>query len=296
MPGRGGSWLARSALFSGGVTGQFIFVGFDFGGWGTRKNRTAKDAFCIHTLGSKTPVVVGEGSLFWPVDPVLRGHLSRIRKEVADGRAEVVLALDAALGWPVDFADAVAKGWMNAVLPKAQLFPTSVNNVLLFSETERFTRRVLSRWWKHTPKSAVGDRFGNNSTKAQIFALWLKNFFAKKVGVECPPFTGVTGGGPCKIIEVYPAATFYSRAAFRGGTHPFPRPFKGISGPGSSHIADAKWCAFTAGCFLKTVAASTDKNLSNYPLVFLPTDPRTIRSVDVSRIVSEGWIYFPKPG
>jgi hypothetical protein len=266
--------------------------GCDMGGWQSA-DETKGDALavCKWTASSPAPqhVVATAAVLFFPVAE--ESDLVKYLRQALAENARIVVAIDAALAWPVEFTRLVANAAKGLEYDRRQ-FPTAISNPYLYRETERFIKLHVRKG--KDPLTAPGDKFGNNSSKAQMLVAW----FRGQLPDACrPPFGGWEAErarlSRHTIIEVYPDASRHSRQ-FKALKWPAYQ--ERIADLGNKDIADAKVCAMTGLCY--AMAAGLIPSQAGYPLVYLPDHPLTS---DIRRevIPEEGWIFTPfdaKPG
>jgi hypothetical protein len=260
------------------------FIGCDMGGWHTDDGDAI--AICRWEAGKFSHVNARAGSLFFPVPN--GGALAACIEQAEEEDARLVIGIDAALGWPVKFAELVAHAATANHVPEFTL-GDSIDNPYLYRETERFVKRCMLTGRNERPLTAAGDKFGNNSSKAQALVGWLKR---KLPDVYRPPFdawdSAVAASQRHTLIEVYPAATMKC-----GAFCPliWPGSNEDMRTIGASDIADAKRCAITAVCYAMTVRLIPIDPC--YPKVVLPDDALAC-GCDRSHIQAEGWIFAPR--
>ncbi len=280
------------------------YVGFDVGGWLTRSSHDA-----IARL-----VVDGKARTWDLLSRDLKGR--RVRNALhpenvcafMDRLFETVvpiptiIAIDAALGWPTEFQELI-KGAVPKSLPSTE--SKSIENKVLYRETERYIYHTTNT----NPLTAVGDMFGNPSTKAQATALRIR----KEYSGYMPPFDQWSREQFCRslltIVEVYPASIGV------GGT--FPKKVKAeiatinkeLRGLGQKVLtkdeADAVCCALIAEDLHHAVCGGSDDPDRVYDLpdgdssgvwdtVVAPTrenTPVNTIPIDFERVRGEGWIF-----
>lgn len=193
----------------------------------------------------------------------------------------IIMAIDAPLGWPKDFKRLISRVKNNVIkeMPKVIRY----NSNLYFRLTERF---IKQKFREITPKSAPGDTLGSAAIKAAILINMLNSMYC----IYCPPFDRnfCYNKRSFTIIEVYPSASKES-ADFKKLNDPDTN--NQMSNLNKSDIADAKHCAMTAVCYAKTIGLIDD---TEYPDVYTPDDAKSMGySMDLIR--NEGWIFAPKP-
>ena len=143
-----------------------VFVGWDVGGWHCDRNRESRDALVVLQLNSESkPVLIGKawrGSLR-PVlaahrGTALMGEMLRLCDVDITETAEIMIAIDAPLGWPSSMLSLANGGGIAEVSDKDD------GNVY----TRRATELGLIRQG-FSPLSSVRDMIGSQSTKAIHF-------------------------------------------------------------------------------------------------------------------------------
>ncbi len=258
---------------------DIYFIGCDMGGWHTKKT----DA--IATLkwnGSELESIrVKSGRLFYPFN-----ELQEILPN--NTNSVFIIAIDGALSWPAKFKALVKESSEANHCPSFEL-ESSINNPYLYRETERFIKDKIFIDNNKRPLSAPGDKFGNNSSKAQALVAWFKKEYDD---LYRPPFDEYKKSEAVNkkhtLIEVYPAASMINNE-FKKLT--WPSLAQTMSHAGNTDIADAKRCAMTAVCYAKTIGLIDD---TKYPDVYTPDDAVEL-GYDKNKIRKEGWIFAPKP-
>lgn len=259
------------------------FIGCDIGGWHTDNG----DAFAALKFSSGDLVHLGEqsGSMYYPVDP--QGIFSKILKQICEEQARLIIAIDAALAWPVEFVKLVQDAPAAGHLPSFSL-RSAIDNPYLYRETERFVEKTILRGSKKKPLTAPGDKFGNNCSKAQALVAWIRTRLPE---VYRPPFDPWDQENAKKarysVLEVYPAASMECRT-FKELR--WPNAATQMTNVGNSDIGDAKRCAMTAVCYAATLGMEEGLTTAQYPPVILPDSTR-----DSDVITAEGWIFAPDP-
>lgn len=116
-------------------------------------------------------------------------------KKRIDADAKIIIAIDAPLGFPVDFCRLV-----NRDLEEFQKFKelsSNIDNDLGYRKTEQHIHKTLGK----RPLSAPFQEFGNNATVA-ITHMWQ---WEKNCKFKTHPFSGECPNDDRIIIEVYPA-------------------------------------------------------------------------------------------
>ena len=264
--------------------GNIYFFGCDMGGWHTDKGDAL--AVCKWDGSELQHVEATAGALFHPVTD--NGPLMKWMNTVQEEDARFVFAIDGALAWPTKFAELVASA--PSAEHRCTLKPSdAISNPYLYRQTERFIKNHLLTTNTERPLSAPGDKFGNNSSKSQVLAAWMKTKFPN---VYRPPFdqwdTTKARESAATLIEVYPAASLKS-PQFRNLLWPLLK--QSMGDVGNTDIADAKRCAFTGICYAATVGLLRPP--PDWPTVFLPSEA-TSGEIAVELIQKEGWIFAPR--
>jgi hypothetical protein len=267
------------------------------GGWLGTNDACAITSFDGATF---TNHFVQDGRLFYPLHDEIRECLKTI---ISHSEHRAVIAIDAALAWPVEFAALVAGATQMTHLPAVSFNSAAIRQIAvpyLFRETERYLRQVCL---KKDPLTPVGDKFGNNSTKAQVLASQMRRLCeesSKELSVYRPPFDGwdrkVAAQAKISLIEVYPTA---SRTSKMFCNMRWPGTKKTTLGKlDKTDVGDAKICAMTAACYGIEVGIVDKKSLldckevgTSIPPVYTPDDLPEDRRKTISQ---EGWIFAPK--
>jgi hypothetical protein len=260
------------------------FFGCDMGGW-QNKDESKGDALAICKWNEASPehAEATADVLFFPVDE--DKVLSQKVQEAVASQGKIIVAIDAALAWPVDFARLVAKS-PEGVEYDRRRFDSAIANPYLYRQTERFIKAHVRKG--KDPLTAPGDKFGNNSSKAQMLVAW---FRTKLHDAYRPPFEGWDVGrareSQYTIIEVYPDASRQSKQFQKLKWPPYPEEMKVV---GNKDIADAKICAMTGVCYAMEVGVMERR--PEYPPIYLP-DHLFIEDLRKDAIPKEGWIFAP---
>lgn len=175
-----------------------VFVGWDVGGWHCDRNRESRDALVVLQLNSESkPVLIGKawrGSLR-PVlaahrGTALMGEMLRLCDVDITETAEIMIAIDAPLGWPSSMLSLANGGGIAEVSDKDD------GNVY----TRRATELGLIRQG-FSPLSSVRDMIGSQSTKAI--------HFLRAARLASQP-DAVWSDGRVSAIESYPAVALKS--------------------------------------------------------------------------------------
>ena len=266
------------------MTGRLrtYFIGCDMGGWHTEKGDAL--AVCVWDGNEFHHIEAEAGSFLYPIAD--EGVLARALSQAEEEKARIVIAIDAALGWPRKFVELVQQAHEGNHLPCFHL-GCSTDNPYLYRETERFIKNRVLTGSKERPLTAPGDKFGNNCSKAQGLVAWLKK---RLPDVYRPPFdtwdANAASSKKATIVEVYPKASMKSEEF---GNLPWPPHQTTMRSVGNSDIGDAKRCAMTGLCYAATVGMIQ----GDWPLVYVPSDADR-ETYDQEDIRSEGWIFAPK--
>ncbi|MBK7033842.1 MAG: hypothetical protein IPH85_12235 [Ignavibacteria bacterium] len=180
---------------------QRQYVGFDVGGWLVRSSHDAVARLMISGHERKWDILSRDDKGHRRKNILHPDNSSKLIRElcVTCDAVQTIIAIDAALGWPTEFRDLI-NGEVPNPLPSIE--SKSIENKVLYRETERF---IFHRTNTH-PLTAVGDMFGNPSTKAQATALRIRGEF----GAYMPPFDPWSRDSFCEsqltVVEVYPAS------------------------------------------------------------------------------------------
>jgi len=261
------------------------FFGCDMGGWqNDDKGKGDALAVCKWLDGECQHVEATANVLFFPVgnDGVLAERL----REALSEEARVIVAIDAALGWPTDYVKLVSEA-SSGIRYDQRTFDKAINNPYLYRETERFIRAFIRK--DRDPLTAPGDKFGNNSSKAQMLVAWFRE---QLPNAYRPPFDDwaldAARSAKHTLIEVYPDA---SRKSKPFSKLKWPAFGESMADAGNKDIADARICAMTGVCYAMQVGMIDNNGTA--PPVCCPDDER-ISDEAKKRIASEGWIFAPE--
>ncbi len=240
------------------------YVGWDVGAWKCSAKRESCDAI-VWAKGEKdssSPLCVKKfiGNIF---DAISFQNLSldtffeslEIELNYDDN---IYIAIDAALGWPLEFNNLIN----NLSGHNPNIKEISFENKFLYRETERYV-------YKHTdskilPKSVVGDRIGGHSAKAISF---LKKCKAKHNNKGVWNIEN-DSGFKINIIETYPSVVkFFVKEYVVSKIFNFSKKER-------KDYIDAIYCMYIAYKYCNDIESLN-----------LPKD-------DICD--SEGWIFFPK--
>ena len=262
------------------------FFGCDMGGWHNKhKNKGDAIAVCKWINGSFHHVEATANLTFYPIDR--DNPLANCIAAAIDDKAKVIISIDAALAWPICFAKLVSEA-SGGKHDFSFSLSSVIQNPYLYRDTERFIKHHVQKGPKERPLTAVGDKFGNNSTKAQALVVWLNRQLA---GSYRPPFDSWNRDSARKadysIIEVYPAASMKSKR-FKKLT--WPSHTLDMDSVGRSDIGDAKRCAMTGVCYAQEVGMLPHDD--ERPDVYCPDHPLVSDDIRTA-IEQEGWIFCP---
>jgi hypothetical protein len=261
------------------------FVGCDMGGWQSTDEKKGDALAVCKWTGSKVEHFAATAAIqYFPVEEA--GVLAKTIDQALAERARIIIGIDAALGWPVEFTRLVRDA-AEGIEFDTRRFESAIKNPYLYRETERFIKSHVRR--DKDPLTAPGDKFGNNSSKAQMLVAW---FRTKLPAAYRPPFGGWDAGrarqSEHSIIEVYPDASLQCRAFDKKVRWPAYEQEAGTLR--SKDIADAKVCSLTAICYAMELGIiSRDPK---YPRIYLPDHPLA-QTLDAKAILKEGWIFAP---
>jgi hypothetical protein len=138
-------------------------LGCDMGGWHNDSDK-AGDVFAALKWGGHSlhHIEATAALSFFPVDgnSVVRKCLDAAKND----SARIVIGIDAALAWPYQFRRLVAE-IPDGMHDFAFQLGKAIDNPYLYSQTERFIKQRVRIGSKEQPRTAVGDKFGNNSSK-----------------------------------------------------------------------------------------------------------------------------------
>lgn len=281
---RGRLKLLRASPAGATVIGtEMYFMGCDMGGWHT----TTGDALAVCKWDgyALSHVQAMDGALFYPVSA--QGALAQVIRLAEKESARIIIGIDAALAWPAKFV-ALAGGAPQAAHLPDFVLGTSIDNPYLYRDTERFVKQHILTGANERPLTAAGDKFGNNSSKAQALVAWFRN---RLPDLYRPPFdpwdAAVAAQKQFTLIEVYPAASMKA-AVFR--LLAWPHHEQTMDHVGNTDIGDAKRCAMTAVCYAAMLGMLGSGG--GYPPLYTPDDAGTEYNQD--DIGVEGWIFAPK--
>jgi hypothetical protein len=271
------------------------FIGCDMGGWHTKNGDALAvclwdgEKLCCDEYDSRS------GALFYPCDD--SGHLAVVVDHAVEDGARIVVGIDAALAWPIQFTKLVNQA--PSADPGVCFKPGKhIDNPYLFRETERFVKRHVLTGSKEMLLTAPGDKFGNNSSKAQALVEWFKT---RLPDLYRPPFDSWDKQRALDsrhtLIEIYPAASLKSRSFCRLR---WPAEAQTMRNVGNSDIADAKRAAMTAVCYASSIGlipqqltcTGATSGLLPCPPVLTP-DEASEAEYDRAAIDREGWIFTP---
>ena len=137
-----------------------------------------------------------------------------------------------------------------------------------------------------------GDKFGNNSSKAQALVEWIKT---RLPDLYRPPFDpwDIDRARESRhtLIEIYPAASRKSRQFRR---LKWPAQAQDMESIGNTDIADAKRASMTAVCYASTIGLLPD--FPACPPVLTPDAVSNSGDFVKKSIELEGWIFTPARG
>ena len=137
-------------------------VGWDVGGWIGRKQAVAIVEWKDHSaqwLATPTRFSIAQLGEEWGVDDLVRCAWPEAPSEILDGR-ELVMAIDAPLGFPVAFSELLAQRSTPSFDPSGP----EIENPLAYRETDRH----IYRTFRKKPLSGSFDKLGNNATVAMV--------------------------------------------------------------------------------------------------------------------------------
>ena len=258
------------------------------GGW-HNTNKDGGDALAVLRLSGATMehLEATAALTYFPVSD--DGPLARLLSSAQEEQARIIVCIDAALAWPDSFVRLAMDAKTARHKFPVQLTDGAINNPYLYRETERYIKKHVMTGNNERPLTAVGDKFGNNSSKAQALVAWL---FQKMPTAYRPPFDKwnreIARKARHTILEVYPAASMKSGSFKKMTWPPYSQDMASI---GSTDITDAKRCAMTGVCYAAFVGMNSA--LNGLPPVITPDDVQT-DDFDPALLESEGWIFCPR--
>lgn len=250
-----------------------LAVGWDVGGWCGNKQAVAAlrwDGGRADWLGKACCFTLADLPDDWGLNQLLR-RAWKDGPEDALRHYQVVLAIDAPLGFPTEFSDLLAGRTPGPFAPDGR----EINNRLAYRETDRHVFTTFNK----KPLSASFDKLGNNATVAMVHTRRLRQQNELRVPPFDEPDDSIATG-----IEVYPALVKQKRK--RGDTEPLPcnASVNELLPPGSqpgSDECDACICALMA------LAYGHAGRIPGLPRIEPVPPPLT------ETIRREGWIYYP---
>jgi len=242
---------------------KVIGIGWDVGGWMGRKQGFSiclwdKNQHTFEWLGEPMQSSLPNNKIISPND-IFEMLLNYKVEEFVLDHSEIVIGIDAPLGYPRKFTDFINGSNVFEHKPISEIM-----NPMAYRETERHIYNVFSK----KPLSAAYDKIGNNATVAiSHIREWVINY-----GYIVQPSYNI---GTKNIIEVYPAlikenVEYYKRF---DGLIPYKVNRK-------SDAYDSSICAIMA---LKYYVG---EDLLGIPKVFILDK--------FEDYVDEGWIYYIK--
>lgn len=169
-------------------------VGWDVGGWIGRKQAVAIAEWKDHSvqwLARPTCFSIAQLGERWGVHDLVRLAWPEAPSEILESR-ELVMAIDAPLGFPLAFSELLAQRSTPSFDPSGP----EIENPLAYRESDRH----IYRTFRKKPLSGSFDKLGNNATVAMVHTRRLS--IAGQLRVA--PFDEPQSGIPT-AIEVYPA-------------------------------------------------------------------------------------------
>jgi|GEM_PF-636555 len=285
---------------------KIIGIGWDVAGWVGKKSKRGKK-------GSRQGLAVlewdlGKGSLNPPKDPICINigvgemltpdviYKKVTGEDINYADTKVIIAIDAPLGFPVDFRKLVNgnfEEFHNFTKPSSE-----IENTLAYRETERHIAKVL----KKKPFSAPFQTLGNNATVAITHMLqWEKN-----CGFKAHPFSGEHIVDDDRIIiEVYPALIKGEvHPLIKGKVHREPMwedflnkipelafesiKYKDKSKEISKDAYDAALCAIMAVAYGLDLEKDAGR-IKDHPMGLKAVKPKGLSETEKRE---EGWIYY----
>jgi hypothetical protein len=248
-------------------------IGWDVGGWIGRRQGVAIVEWNDHSprwLGKQTCFSIGELGEHWGVDDLVCFAWPEARSGILEDR-ELVLAIDAPLGFPVAFSELLAGRFAPSFDTKPE-----IGNRLAYRETDRHVYRTLGK----KPLSASFDKLGNNATVAMVHTRRLSNTGQLRV----VPFDKPQKPIPT-AIEVYPALSKKPKKRGDKSAAECLPALRGLLPPEARNGTDECDACL---CALLALAYGHDGRTRSLPRLQGPTET-------TAEIKQEGWIFYPAP-
>jgi len=244
-------------------------IGWDVGGWIGRKQAVAVAEWkesSVRWLGTPMCFSIAQLGENWSVIDLVRCAWPEAPGEILQTH-DLVMAIDAPLGFPVAFSKLLA-GWST---PRVDPTSAEIDNRLAYRETDRHIYRTFGK----KPLSASFDKLGNNATVAMVHTRRL----ATAGQLRVVPFDEPKKEIPT-AIEVYPALLKQKRRIDQSAeclSNVRALLPKGVSN--GTDECDACLCALMA------LAYGHGGHIVGLPPMQAPTGA-------ISEIKREGWIFY----
>lgn len=169
---------------------KILSIGWDVGGWMGKKQGFSmcvwdREKHDFEWMGKSLEMGLPEGHLLAP-NEIIKFFLEEVNKY---DDYQIVIAIDAPLGYPKDFVKFVNGERILNSKPSSE-----INNVIAYRETERHIFKTFGK----KSLSSIFDKIGNNATVAiSHIRMWSDNY-----QFVIQPSDRV---GSKEVIEVYPA-------------------------------------------------------------------------------------------
>ena len=177
-----GNRVNHQVVWGGAMSKQrpVYFFGCDMGGWHNKDNDGGDALAVCQWTGDRLLNVEATAALtYYPV--VEDGPLMKWLSRAINDNARVIVCIDAALAWPMQFRQLVNQASSGKHKFCFDL-DGAINNPYLYREAERFIKQRVMTGNKEWLLTAVGDRFGNNSSKARHLLLGLFSSCQSAIG------------------------------------------------------------------------------------------------------------------
>lgn len=242
---------------------KLLALGWDVGGWmgsnhGFSLIQYDYDQNDYKWLGNPVELTIPANSTF-TLDYIFE-KAADIDEIVID-EYEVVIGIDAPLGYPIKF-----KNFLDGEMKDFKRPDKEIYNRLAYRETDRHIYNKCNK----KPLSAVFDRLGTNTTVAMVHVQkWMDAY-----GFALIPAKNTSENK--KIIEVYPALLKESK---------FSAAYQPVRGMLPSEVNEGTDAYDAALCSLMALAYGTGGRLQELPELVGP-------SCITDEIKEEGWIYY----
>ncbi|CDX02977.1 Hypothetical protein DPCES_3090 [Desulfitobacterium hafniense] len=242
---------------------RIIGIGWDVGGWAGDKQGIAAvqwnlDSDTIDWIGIPRQISIPIGSMITP--NYIVSQITESSNPDFDNESQVIIGVDAPLGYPTDFLKLLSGNLSNFTRPQRE-----IDNSLAYRETDKHIFNEFNK----KPLSHVFDKLGNNSTVAITHIQYWQDY-----GYSIHPRNKSVNDQKV-IIEVYPALVKSSRSSEAKD------PIKQLLPSNLQTGTDAYDAAI---CAIMAIAYGAEGRLRNIPKLI---EPPTISEA----IMAEGWIY-----